>query len=40
MGVFYEIMGLVSWGYGCASTMPDVYAEVAYYIDWIDSNLP
>ena len=34
----YELVGVVSWGFGCGlQQFPDVYDRVAYahYMDWI-----
>ncbi|XP_031639695.1 serine protease persephone-like, partial [Contarinia nasturtii] len=31
------IVGIVSFGVNCATTLPSVYTRVAYYIDWIES---
>ena len=36
---FYELVGLVSWGYGCAEAfLPGIYQNVFDYVDWIKEN--
>jgi len=34
----YELVGITSWGYGCAGADPGVYARVTSVLDWIASN--
>ena len=34
----YELVGLTSWGIGCASDTPGVYADVYFYRNWIENN--
>ncbi|XP_035663952.1 low-density lipoprotein receptor-related protein 2-like isoform X2 [Branchiostoma floridae] len=36
----WYLMGITSWGYGCANRyQPGVYAKVSNYIDWLDNKL-
>lgn len=31
------VVGIVSFGIGCGSTLPGIYTRVAHYLDWIES---
>lgn len=32
------LIGIVSWGMGCAAGFPDVFTRVSAYVDWIGNN--
>jgi secreted trypsin-like serine protease len=34
----WTVVGLVTWGVGCASNIPGVYARINYFRDWINAN--
>ena len=39
-GGHYTIIGVTSWGRGCAmETAPGVYARVTHVMDWIQENI-
>ena len=34
----WTVVGLVTWGVGCASDVPGVYARVDHFTEWINAN--
>jgi len=36
----WTVVGLVTWGVGCADKIPGVYVKVSQYRDWIARNNP
>jgi secreted trypsin-like serine protease len=34
----WTVVGIVTWGVGCASDVPGVYARVSNFLQWIDRN--
>lgn len=34
-----ELIGITSWGFLCARGLPDGFARVSEYIDWIAENM-
>ena len=34
----WTVVGLVTWGIGCASHLPGVYVDIYQFRDWINSN--
>lgn len=32
-----EIVGILSFGLNCSTTLPSVYTRISYYLDWIES---
>ena len=34
----WTVVGLVTWGVGCASETPGVYARISYFRNWINAN--
>merc|ERR1711879_1083500 len=34
----WTVVGLVTWGVGCASETPGVYVRISHFRDWINAN--
>jgi secreted trypsin-like serine protease len=35
----FRVIGVVSWGIGCASRYPGVYSRVSHFADWVSTNI-
>jgi secreted trypsin-like serine protease len=35
----FRVIGIVSWGIGCASGYPGVYCRAGYFNDWVTNNI-
>lgn len=35
----YHILGVTSFGFGCATSKPAIYTRVSAYLDWIEANV-
>ena len=36
----WELIGIVSWSFGCAGMTPEVDSDVHFYKEWIQENTP
>lgn len=34
-----KLIGLVSWGYGCGTELPNGFTRISTYIDWIKNKI-
>ena len=34
-----QVIGVVSFGFGCGTALPSIYTRVAYYFEWIKSHV-
>jgi secreted trypsin-like serine protease len=34
----WTVVGLVTWGVGCANDIPGIYSRMTFFRDWIEAN--